>query len=322
MSSKASTTIGFERRFNPALAHDDVGLFVAESAACRRRGHRTWADRRDEPRPLRRASSRSRPSSRRAATARRSSTCGRSRRSRRATSRGTQRPGFRDALLDQGGIRPRLPAGRDLAPPMKTRSSSRRRALRSVGFLDSRATSSGAGRALELGRGRRTRRAPREGSRADRRPREGRARHGPHRRQPEHPVPAARAGRGRPPADRRSSRSARPARARRSRPASSRATASTPPSRERRHRLLGRVGQADGRISALRLRCAATQAVQPFDRVPGLADRRDQLLAVRLVARRDDELDLGLQRARRPSLRGGGRRRRRCRGPRDEIEDS
>src|SRR5580765_3382872 len=31
MSSKASTTIGFERRFNPALAHDDVSLFVAES---------------------------------------------------------------------------------------------------------------------------------------------------------------------------------------------------------------------------------------------------------------------------------------------------
>jgi hypothetical protein len=33
MSSKASTTIGFERRFNPALAHDDIALFVAESAA-------------------------------------------------------------------------------------------------------------------------------------------------------------------------------------------------------------------------------------------------------------------------------------------------
>jgi hydroxyacylglutathione hydrolase len=32
MSSKASTTIGFERRFNRALAHDDLGLFVAESA--------------------------------------------------------------------------------------------------------------------------------------------------------------------------------------------------------------------------------------------------------------------------------------------------
>jgi hydroxyacylglutathione hydrolase len=32
MSSKASTTIGFERRFNPALAHDDIGLFIAESA--------------------------------------------------------------------------------------------------------------------------------------------------------------------------------------------------------------------------------------------------------------------------------------------------
>ena len=33
MSSKASTTIGFERRFNPALAYDDVALFVAQSAA-------------------------------------------------------------------------------------------------------------------------------------------------------------------------------------------------------------------------------------------------------------------------------------------------
>ena len=33
MSSKASTTIGFERRFNPVLAHDDVALFVAESAS-------------------------------------------------------------------------------------------------------------------------------------------------------------------------------------------------------------------------------------------------------------------------------------------------
>src|SRR6188472_499428 len=31
MSSKASTTIGFERRFNKALADDDVALFVAES---------------------------------------------------------------------------------------------------------------------------------------------------------------------------------------------------------------------------------------------------------------------------------------------------
>ena len=32
MSSKASTTIGFERRFNPALATDDMALFIAESA--------------------------------------------------------------------------------------------------------------------------------------------------------------------------------------------------------------------------------------------------------------------------------------------------
>jgi glyoxylase-like metal-dependent hydrolase (beta-lactamase superfamily II)/rhodanese-related sulfurtransferase len=33
MSSKASTTIGFERRFNHALAYDDVALFVAETTA-------------------------------------------------------------------------------------------------------------------------------------------------------------------------------------------------------------------------------------------------------------------------------------------------
>ena len=33
MSSKASTTIGFERRFNPALASSDVADFVAESSA-------------------------------------------------------------------------------------------------------------------------------------------------------------------------------------------------------------------------------------------------------------------------------------------------
>jgi len=33
MSSKASTTIGFERRFNPALAFDDVSLFIADSAS-------------------------------------------------------------------------------------------------------------------------------------------------------------------------------------------------------------------------------------------------------------------------------------------------
>ena len=33
MSSKASSTIGFERRFNPSLAHNDVADFIAESAA-------------------------------------------------------------------------------------------------------------------------------------------------------------------------------------------------------------------------------------------------------------------------------------------------
>ena len=33
MSSKASSTIGFERRFNPSLAHTELADFIAESAA-------------------------------------------------------------------------------------------------------------------------------------------------------------------------------------------------------------------------------------------------------------------------------------------------
>ena len=41
MSSKASSTIGFERRFNPALQIEHESEFVAESAACRRRSRRT-----------------------------------------------------------------------------------------------------------------------------------------------------------------------------------------------------------------------------------------------------------------------------------------
>ena len=60
----------------------------------------------------------------------------------------------------------------------------------------------------------------------------------------------------------------------------------------------------------------------PFHGVVRGADRREQLLAVRLVARRDDELDLGLERARRRCPRGGARPRRRCRAPRDEVEDA
>ena len=86
MSSKASTTVGFERRFNPALAFDDVALFVAESAAI------------STPRPpnmeriveLNRgrflAPSRTRRSSPRLRTAPRCWTCGRSRTSQPATS--------------------------------------------------------------------------------------------------------------------------------------------------------------------------------------------------------------------------------------------
>ena len=138
MSSKASTTIGFERRFNPALAHDDV-------AAVHRRVRRHLdaasaehgADRGAEPRPVRRRAAGARRSSPRRRTARRSSTCGRSRRSRpditraRSASRssGTRFSTKAAFVLDAGaGGRRRLRRGRGRA--------SRSAGLRSVGFLD------------------------------------------------------------------------------------------------------------------------------------------------------------------------------------------
>ncbi len=88
MSSKASTTIGFERRFNPALASGDVEAFVLESAAI------------SAPRPpnmerivelnrgaVPRRAATSRPSWTRRPRAARCSTCGRSSCSRRDTSK-------------------------------------------------------------------------------------------------------------------------------------------------------------------------------------------------------------------------------------------
>ena len=108
MSSKASTTIGFERRFNPALAHDDVALFIAESTGA------------SAPRPpnMERIVELNRgpfvgaqPDAERARCARSGhadSGCAPHRGFRgRPLRRSTQRPRLRHAILDEGGVRAR-----------------------------------------------------------------------------------------------------------------------------------------------------------------------------------------------------------------------
>ena len=111
-----------------------------------------------------------------------------------------QRPGLGHALLDEGGVRPRL------ADRSSSRASDEAEATagdRAACAPSACSTSPG----YVLGGGprdararldRRARRAARAGRRADRRAREGRARLRLHRRQPQHPVSPARARRGRP----------------------------------------------------------------------------------------------------------------------------
>ena len=89
MSSKGSTTIGFERRFNPMLAFSDVNAFVAESAVDRRaEAAEPRAHRRRQPRPVPRQPARSCRSSRTRRPGHSCSTSGRWTRSSPATSTG------------------------------------------------------------------------------------------------------------------------------------------------------------------------------------------------------------------------------------------
>ena len=60
----------------------------------------------------------------------------------------------------------------------------------------------------------------------------------------------------------------------------------------------------------------------PFHRVLRGADRLEQLLAVRLVARGDDELDLGLERARRAAFAVMVDRDDVAPSTRDQVEDA
>ena len=204
MSSKPSTTIGFERRFNPMLSH----------RRARRVHRRVGRDRRAEaaePRPHRRAQPRARSSARRRSSrssprrppARSSSTCARVAASpRTGTSTGAINvPVSGSSFATKAGFV--LDAGRARVRARGDRRRRRERAIRglhSVASSTSRATSLGGGdertgsvtvdELEELDRRRR---------RGDRRPREGRARHRLHPRQPQHPLPAARHLRRRPP---------------------------------------------------------------------------------------------------------------------------
>ena len=140
MCSKPSTTIGFERRFNPTLQITDVGAFIAESAAISAPKPPNLAThRRGEPRPVRRRTARSSAGARRpaagGAAARRASGAV-------PTSTG-HRPGAINVpvsgieLRDQGGIRARRqrnPSACSPTPP--TRRGDAIRGLQSVAFFD------------------------------------------------------------------------------------------------------------------------------------------------------------------------------------------
>ena len=240
MSSKASTTIGFERRFNTALAYDDVALFVAESTGVSTpRPPNMQRIVRAEPGPVRRRSART-DGDRRAPEG-----CPDPRRAADEAFAAGHYPGALSVpvsgnpLLDEGSVRPRLGPGRRRASDED--EVARRDARPVVGRqLDIAGYLLGGGpETLELVSDRATRCAPRGRRRAHRRAREGRARLRLHRREPQHPVPAARTRRGRPPArpeDRHDLRGRASGGDRREHPLGARLRCA--PGRRRRHRLV------------------------------------------------------------------------------------
>ena len=318
MSSKASTTVGFERRFNPALAHDDVALFVAESAGA------------STPRP---------PNMQRIVELNRGPFVG-----------AQPEPEELAVPPDAAQVLDVRPVGRfadghlpgalsvpvsgtrfstkaafvlDGGPVVVAASSEQEaaeaiRGLRSVGILDLAGYVLGGGtEQLERRRHRAARRAPRGRRGAHRRPREGGARHRLHRREPQHPVPAARARRGRSstrPSDRHDLRDGAARRHRREHPLGPRLRRA--PGRGRRHRLVGRGGTADGRVQALRRLTATPEAGR---RARLRARRRGASRAARGSAPRRAWRRRARSRSAAPSScapHGGDRRRRRCPAPR------
>ena len=135
MSSKASTTIGFERRFNRRSRRATSRLRRRVVVRLRAPAREHGADRRAEPRARSSARSRRRPSSPCRRRRRKSWTCDPSSIRRRPPRGSAQRPGRRLALLDEGGIRPRR--GRRWSSPRREEEAHRAlRGLRSVAILD------------------------------------------------------------------------------------------------------------------------------------------------------------------------------------------
>ena len=195
MSSKPSTTIGFERRFNPTLQLDRDrrvrrGRRPRSALPSRRTSPASWS----EPRPVRRARRRSpRSSPHRPQDAQLLDV----RTRRRITSpvtgpepinvpvAGTSFSTKAGFVLDAGraGVRARRDrrrgAARDPRAPLGRVLRHRRVRARRRGRADRRR------------HGRRARGADRRRRRGDRRAREGRPRHGLHPREPQRPLPAA-----------------------------------------------------------------------------------------------------------------------------------
>jgi glyoxylase-like metal-dependent hydrolase (beta-lactamase superfamily II) len=183
MSSKASTTIGFERMFNPALRADDVALFVAEAAGISaprppnmerivelNRGPFVAAQ--PEPRELAAA-----PEGAQILDARPVA----------AFAEG-HLPGAFSVPVSGTRFATKAAFVLDAVPTVVAATDEAEavaaiRGLQSVGLLDIAGYVLGGGPARARV-GRAARRAPRAGSRAHRRAREGRARHRLHRRQP------------------------------------------------------------------------------------------------------------------------------------------
>ena len=290
MSSKGSTTIGFERRFNPALAFEDVALFVAESAGI------------SAPRP---------PNLERIVALNRGSFVG-------AAPEPPELPVAPEGaqILDarplhafaaghlQGAVSVPVSGTRfatkaafvlDTERPVVLAASNEDeardaiRGLRSVAVLDIPGYVLGGGpETLELVSVDELESLMADGAELRRRAREGRARHGLHRGQPEHPLSAPAARRGRSsarPADRHDLRDGPTRDDRCQHP--QRAGIRRPRGRRRRRLHVAGGGEADGRVPPLRQLTVrqAGRAARPSSRG---SDHVEELLAVRLVARRDD----------------------------------
>ena len=137
MSSKASSTIGFERPFNRALASRRTRTSSSQDRATRpRRGRRTWSA--SSSSTAGRSSAPSRRSARRLGRRRRRARRPRRRRvRRRPCPRRLQRARLGLVVRDEGGLRPRRPTSRSRStPPRPRRREQAAAGLRSVGLFE------------------------------------------------------------------------------------------------------------------------------------------------------------------------------------------